>query len=322
MEHGFQKSFWQRPEGKVGALFAALLGGAAIWGLSLALPFLLTLTANILALGLIGLALAALLYMILDDKLRTLVFYVYRMAMRGLTGFFIKIDPISILKTYKERIGKKLAEMEKSLAALYAELTKLRKKIKQNNDELERAVALAKEADRQQQKIAYGEQLERVGLLRQSNERLSPLEKQISEAFQTVKKLFEISQSKARNIDFRIDHAESELGAARGARNVLRGAMSILRGSEDDQIADQTFDAIENECAMSLAELETFMDASSTIINSYDLEKGVMQQNGLKLIDEWNKKADVLLGAEGLQTDGESNMAQKTLGNSYNQLLQ
>jgi hypothetical protein len=72
------KSFWNRPEGTTGMLFAAgaLLGGGYL--LYQALPFLITLASNTLYLAGLLIALAAVIYMILDPKMRNLIFYIYK----------------------------------------------------------------------------------------------------------------------------------------------------------------------------------------------------------------------------------------------------
>jgi hypothetical protein len=51
-----------------------------------------TLVATLAVLG-------AVIYMILDPKMRNLVWYMYKSVMRSITGMFVQIDPIGILTT-------------------------------------------------------------------------------------------------------------------------------------------------------------------------------------------------------------------------------
>lgn len=97
-----QKSFWQRPEGIAGLLFMAglLIGGGLL--LNSFLPALILMAQNTLYLAGMLAALAAMIYVVLDPKARNLVWYLYKSVMRWITGIFVKIDPISILKSYME----------------------------------------------------------------------------------------------------------------------------------------------------------------------------------------------------------------------------
>ncbi|MCC7244637.1 MAG: hypothetical protein IT269_03070, partial [Saprospiraceae bacterium] len=91
------KNFWERPEGVTGGVFLAaiLLGGGYL--LYTILPVLITLAQNTLYLAGILAALAAVVYMVLDPKMRNLVWYMYKSVMRWITGVFVEIDPIGIL---------------------------------------------------------------------------------------------------------------------------------------------------------------------------------------------------------------------------------
>ena len=94
------KSFWNKPEGITGAIVLILLvmGGGFLLASSLAavLAFLQTtlgLVATLLVLGLI-------IYMVLDPATRALASFMYQSDMRWITGLFVDIDPIRVLKSY------------------------------------------------------------------------------------------------------------------------------------------------------------------------------------------------------------------------------
>jgi len=69
MDNLTTKSFWQKPEGKAGmvGLAGIILGGGYL--LYKALPYLISLTENILYLSLLLMGLGALIYVILDPNL-------------------------------------------------------------------------------------------------------------------------------------------------------------------------------------------------------------------------------------------------------------
>ena len=96
------KTFWGRPEGKTGLFFLlAILAGLG-YVLVKFLPQILAFASSLLGLVVTLLVLGAIIYMVLDPKMRTLVNYMYKSAMRKITSLFITIDPIGILKNYVE----------------------------------------------------------------------------------------------------------------------------------------------------------------------------------------------------------------------------
>ena len=76
------KTFWKRPEGVTGTVFLLGLLAAGGYVLVKALPTLIALASNMLYLSLMLLALGAVIYMVLDPKMRNLVSYGYKSIMR------------------------------------------------------------------------------------------------------------------------------------------------------------------------------------------------------------------------------------------------
>ena len=121
------KNFWERPEGVTGGVFmgALLLGGGYL--LYKILPTLILLAENTLYLAGILAALAAVIYVVLDPKMRNLVWYMYKAAMRWITGLFVQIDPIGILKSdvYKrQKLTKTKTAFEKTHQSLLLQIDK------------------------------------------------------------------------------------------------------------------------------------------------------------------------------------------------------
>ena len=132
------KSFFQRPEGVTGTIFliGMLVGGGVL--LSNILPQLSALLNDTVSLG-IGLGvLAALVFTVLDPKARNLVWYAYKSAMRWITGIFVRIDPISILKTYVEDLEKSLRNLSKQIGALRGQMRQLRGTMDGNTAEIKK----------------------------------------------------------------------------------------------------------------------------------------------------------------------------------------
>jgi hypothetical protein len=140
------KSFWNKPEGVTGVLVLAGLGlGIGYFSvnyLGSILAFLMTTTGALTGL----LALGAIVFMALDGQTRALVSYMYKSAMRWLTGLFIDINPIAILKGYVDDLKKNLSGMKKQIAKLRGQMHKLKEMILINQKDIESNLNMAKEA--------------------------------------------------------------------------------------------------------------------------------------------------------------------------------
>ncbi len=82
------------------------------------MPYLITLLENTLYAAGLFIGVGALLYVLLDPKFRTLIWYIYKSIMRSVTGMFVQIDPIGILESYIDSLKDNLHKMDKQIGAL------------------------------------------------------------------------------------------------------------------------------------------------------------------------------------------------------------
>ena len=112
------KSFWERPEGTTGMfVLAALTVGGGILLYSF-LPLLIVLAQNTLYLAGMLIALSMVIYMVLDPKMRNLFGFAYKSVMRSITGIFVNLDPIGVLKSYIEGLDSSLSKMDRQINQL------------------------------------------------------------------------------------------------------------------------------------------------------------------------------------------------------------
>ena len=114
-----------------------------------ALPTLIALASNVLYLAGMLLVLGAIIYMVLDPKMRNLVWYMYKSVMRWVTGIFVTIDPIGILKNYVEDLQDNLGKMSKQIGALRGQMRKLKTIMEENDKEINNSMLIAKKAKQQ-----------------------------------------------------------------------------------------------------------------------------------------------------------------------------
>lgn len=293
------KSFWSRPEGITGML---IMGGAVVGGILLAdkiLPKLVALTNS--AIGLAGglAVLAGIVYAILDPKLRNLVWYAYKSLMRGITSWFVQIDPLSILKTYIEDLEKNLRQMSKQIGLLRGQIRQLRTTFDNNNNEIKKNMHLAEQAKKKQDDMNVTLATRKAGRLQDVNAKYEVLLNKMEILYRILTKMYENSEVMLEDTRDQVQIKEQEYKAIKAGHSAIRSAMSILSGDPDQKaLFDQATEALADEVSAKVGEMERFMDTSRNLMASIDLQNGVFEDDGLRLLEDWEKNG-LLLSAPG-----------------------
>lgn len=313
------KSFWQRPEGVTGALF---LGGILIGGgilLTTVLPALIALTSSILGLAVIIGILALVVYMALDSKARGLLWYFYKSVMRWVTGLFVQIDPIAILKNYVDEMSANLKKMNKQILQLRGQMHKLKELILNNQKEIKTNLNQANEAKQQANKQQVILKSRKAGRLQESNMKLEDLYKRMEVLYRVLKKMYENSEILKEDVADQVDIKEQELKAMKASHSAMSAAMSVIRGDKDKRaMFEMALEAVTDDVSAKVGEMERFMEMSETFMQSIDLQNGVFEEEGLKMLEKWEKENSLLMVDKGalLLEDGEVGADELDLNNN------
>jgi hypothetical protein len=294
------KTFWQRPEGVTGLLFMAglILGGGYL--LYLGLPILLVLAKNTINLALMLLVLGALVYVVLDPRMRNLVFYSYKSIMRWITGIFVQLDPIGILKSYVEELQNNLRKMNKQISQLRGQMHKLGEMIHINKKEIQSNLQLASKAKESDKQAIMILKSRRAGRLQESNIRLEDLYRKMEILYRVLTKMYENSQILMEDIKDQVEVKEQERKVIHASHSAMRSAMSIISGDPDKRaMFDMAMESIADDVAGKVGEMERFMEMSAGFMNSVDLQNGIFEEEGLKMLEKWEKEGvSLILGKE------------------------
>lgn len=293
------KGFFERPEGKTGILFIGLAAGGAAYGLYYLLPAIIVLLQNMVYASLLAGGLAAAVFVVADKRFRALVWYMYKSAMRAVTGAFVEIDPIGILRGYVSDLRDKREEMEKHSANLEGQKRKLKAMIDENEAKRKQSLGMAKQAhDRgADYKAAFVLQSRQAGRLQKSNFTLQSLYNKMEVMSKVLKNMRETSDFLLQDIEAEVEVKTAERNAIKASYGAFTAARRIIQGDGDKrELFDQAMEHLANDYAMKVGEIEQFMDMSRGFIQSVDLENGVFEQDALDQLEAWSaKKADQLL---------------------------
>ncbi len=329
-----QKSFWSRPEGVTGML---LTGGLVVGGILMAdkiLPRLVDITNTTVGLA-GGLAiLTGTVYAVLDPKLRNLVWYAYKSLMRGITGWFVKIDPLSILKSYMEDLEKNLKQMSKQIGMLRGQIRQLKGTFDGNAAEIHKNMQLADQAKKSNDERNMTLAARKAGRLQEANAKYEVLLHKMDVLYRLLTRMYENSEIMLEDTRDQVQIREQEYKAIQASHSAIRSAMSILKGDPDQKaMFDQATEALVDEVSSKVGEMERFMDTSKNLMASIDLQNGVFEEQGVRLLEEWEKSGSLLAppksksaGHAGGGTldlnEKRPEILKEEKGNEYNDLFQ
>jgi hypothetical protein len=304
------KSFWSRKEGKTGMLFGAAILGALGYGLYLILPFLITLTKNLLTLGILGICLFVLVYLVMDPQVRNLVWYLYKSIMRGITGLFIQIDPVGIIETYVSHLRKQLENLESQIQELSGAKRKLSDAIDRAKEELDEQLNLAKAGQKKGLGVAeitvYTNQ---AGRLKTRIEKYQSLLAKLDTLYRILEKMDKAAKVVILDKTNQVEDIKIQRQEMRTGFNAFKSAMSILAGDPDKKVLfDQAMESIQNDISMKAGAMERFIAESGEVMQAIDLQNGAFEEKGLKLLEKWETEGLPLLLTDGSERLGTSDL--------------
>jgi len=299
------KSFLERPEGTTGLVVLGLLGLGGFFLVQAILPALLAfLGMAISAVGqtivlVIGCAvLAALLYVLTNRKFLTLCSYMFKSAMRKITGVFVEIDPIGIMLNYVDDLKERKKSLEERKAKLSGQIRLCKEQISKNEKDRTNALSTAQVARQQGRGNLFTLNAKNAGRLEQSNMTLGDMLKKMELLYRALDKYDEASDTVIQDMEAEVKVRKQERDMILASSSAMRSAMAIIRGDSDKkELFDQAMEFVVADYGQKMGEIEDFMSSSKTFIDGLDLQNGVYESDALAAIEKWESKADsILLG--------------------------
>ncbi|MEL7163239.1 MAG: hypothetical protein AAFN92_20950 [Bacteroidota bacterium] len=308
------KSFWKRPEGVTGLIFliALLAGGAYLvstfWGL------LLSFAASTVGLVVTLAVLATIVFAIVDPRTRTLLSYMYKSAMRSITGLFVNIDPIGILKSYVEELENNLREMRKQIGKLRGQVRHLKTLQETNEKEIGKQLKLAKlakEKGKNQQMILSSR---RAARLRESNQKYQVLLNKMEILNRVLNRMHQNSEVLLEDTKDQVSLKIEERKAIRASHGAMKSAMSVINGNPDQRaMFDAAMEHIADDVANKVGEMERMMELSQDFMSSVDLQNGVFADEGLRMLEEWERKSELMLAGGHIEIEDTTDTTTESL---------
>jgi len=218
--------------------------------------------------------------------------------MRWLTGLFIQIDPIGILKSYIDDLKDNLKKMNKQIAVLKGQMKRLQQIMYDNKKSINNNLKLASAAKEKDKKGIMILKSRKAGRLKESNMKLDELYKKMEILYRVLVKMYENSEILLEDIEDQVMVKEQERKAVRAGHSAMKSAMNIIAGNNDKkEMFDRALEAIADDVSMKIGEMERFMEMSTNFMDSIDLQNGIFEEEGLELLEKWeNEGVSLILG--------------------------
>jgi hypothetical protein len=177
---------------------------------------------------------------------------------------------------------------------------KLKELIVNNEREIKSDLQLAGKAKETDKRNIMILKSRRAGRLKDSNMRLETLYKKMEVLYRVLTKMYENSQILAEDIKDQVDVKEQERKAIHASHGAMKSAMSVINGDPDQRaMFDMAMENITEDVASKVGEMERFMEMSANFMDSVDLQNGVFEEEGMQMLEQWEKEStSMLLGEE------------------------
>ncbi|MFT7451930.1 MAG: putative nucleic acid-binding Zn-ribbon protein, partial [Patescibacteria group bacterium] len=254
------------------------------------------LASNILYLAGMLVVLAVIVYMVLDPKMRNLVGYMYKSIMRSITGMFVNIDPVGILKSYVDDLQDNLRKMSKQIGALRGQMRKLTTIMADNSKEIDTNMKLAAMAQKKGNKQQLMLSTRKAARLKETNAKYKALTSKMDVMHKILTRMYQNSEILLEDTKDQVQLKEQERKAIRASHSAMTSAMSVISGDPDKRaMFDAAMEAVADDVANKVGEMERFMDMSANFMNSVDLQNGVFEEEGMKMLEKFEKESTLML---------------------------
>ncbi len=273
--------------------------GVVGWLLPALIGFVFTLTQSTGGLLVLLLSLALIVFTALDSKARNLVGYMYKSVMRWITGLFVEINPMAILKAYVSDLRSNLKKMRKQIGKMRVQMHKLKEMMVNNQKNIKANMDLASKAKASNENAQVILKTRKAGRLQESNMKLGDLYKRMEVLYRVLNKMYDNSFILTEDIEDQIELKEQEHKAMMAGHSAMKSAMSIIKGDTDKRaMFDQALEAIADDVSGKVGEMERFMEMSEEFMASIDLQNGIFEEKGMEMLEKWEKESTSLLLGE------------------------
>lgn len=309
---------WEKPGGTLGMIVAGLAVGGGCIVLYKILPFLISLTTNLLTLTLLVLALAGIGFLITNKRFRQTCSMLYFMVMRKITGLIIEIDPIAIVENKVKEMKKKILDIERQMGSLNGLNKQNERKIEEKKRQLQHEIDRLNEYNKNNKRAEAGVAERQAVRLQSAIERQIKRLEDSKKWYEILKSLKHAAELTVLDTENEVNDRKEEFESIKAQHKAFSSIMSIMKG-DPDQMEDFTraMDFMAYDITQKLGEMSNVIDETGGLLSQFAIEEGVASKRADELLQRYeangidglfsafeNKKQPVLIETQAKQKVG------------------
>jgi hypothetical protein len=114
--------------------------------------------------------------------------------------------------------------------------------------------------------------------------------------YRILDKMYKNSEILLEDTKDQVKLKEQERKIIRTSHSAMKSAMSVISGDPDKRaMFDMALEHIADDVASKIGEMERFMEVSANFMDTIDLQNGVFQEEGMQMLEKWEKESSLLL---------------------------
>lgn len=280
---------------KGGTLGLVIIAGIFVL-IAFNLPAIVAWVNNLAKLVVTGLALAILVYIVLDPKARLVASTAYMLLIKKLLSVFVKMDPISILEATIQKMHHTIGRLEESMGKLNGQKNSLADKIEEKKELFEKEMKSYKAAMSLGNTNAAEVNKRQGERLKKFIEDLMKLHASTTKWYETLSKIAEMAKLTVEDATNEVEMQKDKYKTVKNAHSSFKSAMSVINGNPDDlALFNQAWQFTQEEMMNKLGEMDRVINSAGGLMDKIDVEKEVFRVNGDELIKKYEE-----LGVEGI----------------------
>lgn len=287
---------WEKPGGTLGMIVAGLAIGGGCIILYKILPFLISLTTNLLTLTLLVGVLAGIGFLVTNKRFRQTCSMVYFMIMRKITGLIIEIDPIAIVENKVKEMKKKILDIERQMGSLNGLNKQNERKIDEKKQQLQNQIDLLNEYNKKNKRAEAGVAERQAVRLQGAIERQMKRLEDSKKWYEILKSLKHAAELTVLDTENEVNDRKEEFESIKAQHKAFSSIMSIMKG-DPDQMEDFTraMDFMAYDITQKLGEMSNVIDETGGLLSQFAIEEGVASKKADELLQKYEAN-----GIEGL----------------------
>ena len=284
------KSFWIRPEGKVGAAVLVTAGAALGIFHNPVLDFLRSMFDTPFTTMGIFAVLGTVALIFTDSRARKLVGFAFKGLMRKIAGLFVQLDPIKILESYIDYLKKNRDEMNTNIQKLRGQLSKLHSIVTQNQNEMDQKIRIARQAKLQNRTELVAINTRQYGRLKELNGKYETMIGKMNVLYNVLTKIYTSTAYMIQDTENEVRLRKQEAAAIMSGYSAMQHAMNIINGDPDRKMMfDMANEALADDIYAKIGEMDTFIELSGDFIDNVNIQNAAFEQQGNDLIAKLEK---------------------------------